>query len=78
MPDVVAVTTDQYRADEDLLGRFLADCVEFTGYEEDVTYFGAVDFSLDRWRGTEGIEQTFSPKQLADALTKDGAWRASG
>ena len=74
VPDVIRDATDEYREEQDVVGRFLRECVEVTKEESDRLYFHELQAAADQWCEEAGVSE-FSPKQLADALTNAGAWQ---
>jgi putative DNA primase/helicase len=74
VPDVIQADTDKYREEEDVLGRFVRECVEVTKDEADSLYFDDLQKTADSWCDEAGVP-TFSPKQLADVLEAIGAWK---
>jgi putative DNA primase/helicase len=75
VPEAVEVATDEYREGEDTLGKFLRDCVDITKDPDDVEFFSWVHTQADEWRKVEGLQWNFSARQLAEGLTKAGAWK---
>ncbi len=83
VPESVEVATEDYREGEDLLGKFLRDCVSFTkdltdleddyDPDEDWEYFSTIHQAADEWRRVEGLQYNFSARNLAEGLAKGGA-----
>jgi phage/plasmid-associated DNA primase len=72
VPLSVRVATSEYRAAEDVIGRFIRDAL-VVGEDAGTLFFDEIQALADAWRECEGMEYPFRPRSLAEALQRAGA-----
>lgn len=72
VPESIRVATDEYRAAEDVVGRFMAECLSFDNPGERTTT-AAITSLAEQWMRDQGHKWTLNPKDIASALSKAGA-----
>ena len=69
-PPSVVHATQEYREEEDVIGRFLADCCRFgPGLRAGSR---ALTAALEKWSEEEGIKPALTSKALASSLRQRG------
>ena len=72
VPSSVRAATEEYRGDEDFVGRFLSECLSFDNPAAR-TASASIIALADQWMSDQGVKWTLNPKALATALGRAGA-----
>jgi putative DNA primase/helicase len=70
-PEVVRVATAQYRSEEDVVGRFVSEVMEF--YPQTFCYSYDIKNELESWCDEHDIDPVPRMNEIATALTEKGA-----
>ncbi len=71
VPESVKAATDDYRSDQDVVGRFIAESLEL-GDSNHRTTASEIAEASDAWMKVQGFRWTLGPKEIAAALEKHG------
>lgn len=72
VPESIRAATDAYRSDQDVMGKFIAECLELDdpGYRSTAADLGSI---AEAWMKEQGYQWTFRSSELAEALEQRGA-----
>ena len=71
VPESIKAATAAYRTDQDVIGKFFADCLEFdSGWK---TTAATIHELADVWMHEQGYQWSLNPKELAAAMEQQGA-----